>query len=207
MKKITIEPLKKVGDIAFGMTRNEVRKVLGDAVTFMKTPDDDSLTDDFGFCHIYYDADDRCEAVEIWDAEVYIKNEIRIIKHIGDDLYESVALCINIEPADEKAIFIKKLEGIESRTFFDIEADDEGFISIDYSIGITAPDEEMEGILIGKENYYVEDNKIVDKLLLKYLKPCRHNNNYNSLSTIFAIFLMTFYFNFRKHIPFSKFYE
>ncbi len=38
-----------------------------------------------------------------------------------------------------------------------IEADDEGFISIDYSIGITAPDEEMEGILIGKENYYVED--------------------------------------------------
>lgn len=52
------------------------------------------------------------------------ENEIRIIKHIGDDLYESVALCINIEPTDEKAIFIKKLEGIESRTFFDIEAVD-----------------------------------------------------------------------------------
>ena len=133
MKKITIERLKKVGDIAFGMTRNEVRKVLGDAVTFMKTPDDDSLTDDFGFCHVYYDADDKCEAVEIWDAEVYIKNT-------------------KIYPID-----IKMAEDVLSDIFEDIEADDEGFISIDYSIGITAPDEEMEGILIGKENYYVED--------------------------------------------------
>ena len=133
MKKLVIEPLKRVGEISFGMTRDEVRKVWGEAISFMKTADDDSSTDDFGFCHVYYDANDRCEAVEVWDAEVYIADT-------------------RIYPID-----MNEAEAVLVEYFDDIEADDEGFISIDYSIGITAPDEEMEGILIGKENYYVED--------------------------------------------------
>ena len=133
MKKLLVEPLKKVGEIEFGMTRDEVRNVWGDADAFMKTPDDDSLTDDFGFCHVYYDAEDKCEAVEIWDAEVYIEDT-------------------KIYPID-----MDSAEDVLNEFFDDIEADDEGIISYDYSIAITASDEEMEGILIGKENYYVED--------------------------------------------------
>jgi len=133
MKKVVIEPLKKVGDISFGMKRDEVRKVMGAADVFWKSPYDASQTDDYGFCFVYYDSEDRCEAVEIFDAEVYI----------GDT---------KIFPVDKN-----RAESVLTPFFDDIEQDSEGFISPNYSIGITAPEEEMEGILIGKENYYSEE--------------------------------------------------
>ena len=70
--RLNVNPLESVGDVKFGMTREEVRSIFGDAEEFKKDPDDDITTDDFGFCHVFYDEDDRCEAVEIFDAEVFI---------------------------------------------------------------------------------------------------------------------------------------
>ena len=86
--RLNVNPLESVGDVKFGMTREEVRSILGDAEEFKKDPDDDITTDDFGFCHVFYDEDDI------------------------------------------------------------------GPISYVRSIGIYAPDDEMESILFGRDGYY-----------------------------------------------------
>ena len=120
-------PLVGVDRIRFGMKRSEVRSVWGDAVEFRKTPQSETMTDDFGFCHVYYDGNDECEAVEIFS-----ETDVNI---------------------DRKQIFPISLD--EAYEVFPFLAEDEdGPLSIEKSIGIYAPDGEMESILFGKEGYY-----------------------------------------------------
>ena len=87
----------------------------------------ETMTDDFGFCHVYYDGNDECEAVEIFS-----ETDVNI---------------------DGKQIFPISLD--EAYEVFPFLAEDEdGPLSIEKSIGIYAPDGEMESILFGKEGYY-----------------------------------------------------
>lgn len=136
MKRIDVIPLIRVNGVKFGMNRSEVRAVLGEASEFFKTDSCTNTTDDFGYCHVFYDNNDRCEAIEIFDdAEVYI---------------------------NDKLIFpINKEQALNSfrSVFDDFIQDDDGLISYKFSIGIYAPYESMESILIGKENYYDESDE------------------------------------------------
>ena len=86
-----------------------------------------NLTDDLGFCHVYYNDEGKCEAVEIFnDVEVYIGEKL---------LFPTTyAVAKNVEKS--------------------LKQDDEGMISVDMSIGIYAPDGEMESILFGEKGYY-----------------------------------------------------
>lgn len=64
-----IASYERVGPISFGMSRTDVRKQLGVPVeTFMKTNDSAVPTDAFDELgiHVFYDAQDACEAVEFW---------------------------------------------------------------------------------------------------------------------------------------------
>lgn len=129
MIKVNAIPMKEVNGIKFGMNRQEVHNVLGDATEFFKG-DSQVTTDDFGYCHVYYDDDDMCEAIEFFDeVEVYINGVLAF-------------------PID-KDVF--------STNFIDFIQDEDGFISYECSIGIYAPYESMESILIGKEGYYDDD--------------------------------------------------
>lgn len=66
-------PTTGVNEVKFGMNREEVRRLLGSATEFYKFDDDVNTTDDFGFCHVFYDDNNECEAIEIFDeAEVYV---------------------------------------------------------------------------------------------------------------------------------------
>lgn len=131
MKSIDVIPLIRVNGVKFGMKRSEVRAVLGEATEFFKADSSTNPTDDFGYCHVFYDNNDRCEAIEIFDdAEVYIDNKL-------------------IFPTNKE----QALNSFRS-VFDDFIQDDDGLISYKYSIGIYAPDESMESILIGMENYY-----------------------------------------------------
>lgn len=127
MRRLDVVPLKKVNDVEFGMKREEVRELWGEAKEFKKSKFSKVTTDDFGFCHVYYDENDRCEAVEIFeDAEVFING--------------GVVFPGKIELAKEK---------IE-----DLVEDEGSWISYEQSIGIYAPGEKMESILFGKKGYY-----------------------------------------------------
>ena len=64
-----IKPYTGVGPIEFGMTRVDVRRQLNAPVdAFRKTATSTTLTDAFDTLglHVYYDLEDRCEAVEFY---------------------------------------------------------------------------------------------------------------------------------------------
>lgn len=72
MKVIKAIPLVEVDGIMFGTDREIVREKIGSFSEFKKTPYSDNTTDDFGYCHVYYDNENKFEAIELFDAEVYI---------------------------------------------------------------------------------------------------------------------------------------
>jgi hypothetical protein len=71
-----VRPFIGAGILEFGMSRTQVRVLLGrDFVSFKKTADAVTETDaysDLGL-HLYYDSDDRLEVMEFWGS-----NEIEI---------------------------------------------------------------------------------------------------------------------------------
>lgn len=127
MSKVFAQPLKEVNGIKFGMKREDVRKIIGEAKEFKKSKFSKNTTDDFGYCHVFYNDDDECEAIEIFNnTEVLID--------------ETVVFPINIS---------------EIKTIIKDLVEDEGsFISKSQSIGIYAPNGNMESILFGNIGYY-----------------------------------------------------
>lgn len=72
MKRITVTPLKTVNGVHFGDTRASVRKEFGKYKEFKKTKNSANSSDDFGWCHAFYDANGKLEAVELFTAECRI---------------------------------------------------------------------------------------------------------------------------------------
>ena len=54
MEKLQVVLLESVGKIKFGMTRKEVRDNYEVKGEFIKNGFSENLTDDLGFCHVYY---------------------------------------------------------------------------------------------------------------------------------------------------------
>lgn len=121
-------PLSEVNGVKFGMERAEVRKILGGKYTeFKKSKFSKTTTDDFGVCHVFYDLNDRCEAVEIFDeCEISIEGKI-------------------VFPLDIEAV---------KDIISDLEEDAGSYISKSQSIGIYAPEGKAESILFGVPGYY-----------------------------------------------------
>lgn len=121
-------PLSEVNGVRFGMKRNEVRNIFGEAKEFKKSKFSKTTTDDFGFCHVFYNLNDECEAIEIFD-----ESEVQI---------------------NGKTIFPKGVDILKSM-LTDLEEDENGFISKSQSIGIYDPNDKMESILFGCAGYYL----------------------------------------------------
>lgn len=127
MDKIIVEPLKEVNGVKFGMKRSDVRKILGNAREFKKSKFSKNTTDDFGFCHVFYNEDDECEAVEIFDdVKVYVE---------GTEVFPA-----SIEKA-------KQILG-------QLKEEDGNFVNVGKSVGISASSGKMESILFGVKGYF-----------------------------------------------------
>ncbi len=131
--KITIRSMESVNEIKFGMTRDEIHSFWGETKGFYKGQEDEILTDDYGYCHIYYDSDDLFEAIE------FVDNDLEI--HY------------------ENTILPKKYSAILSffrNIYDDIEEDENGFISKKGSVGVYIENDEdiVDAILFGKKDYY-----------------------------------------------------
>lgn len=127
MDKVNAIPLKEVAGVKFGMKRLDVRKVLGEANEFKKSKFSKTLTDDFGFCHVFYNSDDECEAIE---------------------LFKKVQVMI-----DGRLVFPTSL-GEAKKIFGELIEDNGSYISKKDSVGIYAPSGSMESILFGVVEYY-----------------------------------------------------
>ncbi len=128
MTRVTAEPLKRVGEIELGTSRSVVREAANlPYKEFKKTLLSTNTTDDFGAFHVYYDDDDRCEAVELFD-----------------DVEVEVAGNVVFPVTPEEA----------QRVIPSLASDGDGLISVEESIGIYAPGGKMESILFGARGYY-----------------------------------------------------
>lgn len=140
-KKISASPLKSVAGIKFGMTRDEVSNVINKkSSTFKKTSKSSNTTDNYGFCHVYYDSEDKCEAIEIFDdVEVYINNKLVFPTNIDDG---------------SKIISGLSKDGKDS------------YISKSKSIGITVSGDKMKTITFGVKGYYDKNvNESADNVI------------------------------------------
>lgn len=127
MDKIIVDPLKEVNGVKFGMKRSDVRKILGNAREFKKSKFSKNTTDDFGFCHVFYNENDECEAVEIFDdVKVYVE---------GTEVFPA-----SIDKA-------KQILG-------QLKEEDGNFVNVGKSVGISAPYGKMESILFGVKGYF-----------------------------------------------------
>lgn len=128
MVKWNATPLEEINGVKFGMPRSKVREVLGGTYReFKKGKFSTTTTDDFGICHVFYNRDDKCEAVEVFEeCEVSVGG---------------------------KVIFPLAIPSVE-KLIPDLEEDTGSYISKKLSVGIYAPDGKPESILFGEAGYY-----------------------------------------------------
>lgn len=131
METIIGKPLVGINDIEFGITRSDLREKMGRFKDFKKNIFSKEPTDDFGFCHVYYDENQKVEAIEIF-------NEVNL--SVGE---HSLMPCT----LDKACEIMKALDK-------DVEIEAEYITSVKLSIGITCEEDEVVAVLLGKENYY-----------------------------------------------------
>ncbi len=131
--RVNVVLLKKVGDIEFGMKRSEVRSILGKYKEFSKTKDSKNTADDFKYCHVFYDSNNKCEAVELFDeCNVYIS---------GSKIFPSTVAAVR-----------KAVDGLN-----------ESNINTEKSVGLTIDGDKVKSILFGKKDYYASEDSSNDK--------------------------------------------
>lgn len=129
IKTVKIVPTKTVGDIKFGMSRDEVRKNK-EYKEFKKTKLSKNSTDDFGNLHVYYTKDDIVEAVEIFK-----DNNIKPIVS-GKDIF---------------SISVKSIKNL----FPNINITGDGsYIDKEKSVGIEIKDGAVTSVLFAVAGYY-----------------------------------------------------
>ena len=133
--RFDVIPTVRVNEAEFGMSRAEVRALMGQPKSeFRKSIYSVNTTDEYDSCHVYYDEGDRLEAIEIFDGEVYV----------GDTL----VFPIDLATAHE--------------LIAGSEIDAAGLVSIAQSIGVyapgaldeTVPNPEVEAIMFAKRGYF-----------------------------------------------------
>ena len=127
MKTINAIPLQDINGVTFGMKRSDVRSIFGEAIEFKKSKFSKNTSDDFGFCHVFYNVNNECEAIE---------------------LFNNVDVLIN-----GYSVFKCDINTIKC-LFPDVEEDDFGFYSKSLSVGVYAPNNQIESILFGCNGYY-----------------------------------------------------
>lgn len=127
MDKIIVDPLVQVGSIPFGSSRILVRNAFGKYHEQKKSVLSKNTMDDFGFCHVFYDERNKCEAFEFFpEIEIEIDNKV-------------------IFPGNIDSI-VGMLGGFAT--------EDSIYINSEKSIGISVKDGIMESILFARKGYY-----------------------------------------------------
>ena len=118
-----------INGIEFGKIRSVVKKNLGKPKrVFKKTPDAVNTTDAYANFHVFYSADDKLEAIEIFGNEI--------------------SLSIN-----SQTIFPGTLSAAR-KILPDIEGNYGSFESKSASVGISAEEDMIVSILVGGKGYY-----------------------------------------------------
>ena len=131
-RMVNVEPLRRVDRVEFGMSRNSVREIFGTEFReFKKSKSSVNTTDDFGFAHVFYDANNVCVAIELFN---------ECVVSVG-------TTCLM--PCDRQS-FCGWIKSVDAEA----EIRDTDATSIALSIGVTFVDGKIDSILFAKEGYY-----------------------------------------------------
>lgn len=127
--RFLFNPNESIGKVKFGMERAEVRSVFpGFKKEFKKSKFSKNTADEFECCHVYYDANNKCNAVELFST-----NQL---------MYEN------------KNLFALNIS--EFQKFFpDLTEEYGSYCSKKYSVGVTFEEGKVESILVGCKDYYI----------------------------------------------------
>ena len=114
-KQFLIKPLISVGEIKFGMKRNEVRSILGNYSEYKNRQTDTNTADCFDICQVSYNKDNCVEFImfhELSEVELKCGNKI-LTKMTKDELILYISE-IDKDIDLEKAIELKEVIRIDS---------------------------------------------------------------------------------------------
>jgi len=131
-------PKKGTNIVHLGITRLETETI------FNKKPKQfvkGNIVDDFRFCHVFYDELGYSKAIEFFEPTEVLFNEMTLI--------------------GEKLDKVKRVFEEDNHLLVDAS----GFVSQKYQIGIYAPDDTVEAVLVGEDGYYdsLGDNILCSK--------------------------------------------
>lgn len=132
MYKLDFLPYKGAGHIKLDLAREETRKTLGAFKEFKKTKFSKNTTDDFSFCHVFYSAQNKIDAVEFFDETEFLFK--------GKNLF---------------SLSFSELKSFLKNNTIDFQEDDSGLRSDDIGLSVYSPDKgKIETIFIYKRGYY-----------------------------------------------------
>ena len=124
----TVTLLEGFNDIKFGTPRDDVRRQIeAKYKEYKKNKFSKNTLDDYGDFHLYYDESNALEAVEVFS---------------------------NIEITVNKKMIFPGMINNALEAIPDLKEEAGGYISISNSVGIEAPEGNIESILFAKRNYY-----------------------------------------------------
>lgn len=137
--KFEVKPYSSVGECTFGMTRNEIKEILGEPISTTKYgfPVSDGFLDNYGFYYLLSDNKSVFEAIEIFP--IYVDDVIILM--YGD---AKIELSTNIE----------KTLGEFKKITDDMTEDEDGYSSEKLGVGIFCPDGEVENAIFYRKYYY-----------------------------------------------------
>lgn len=140
-KSFVFIPYEQIGDLVFGMTRDQVRKICGEC-KFSRMygyPVENRYLDDFGYMHGLYSSEHILEAVELFPVSSIEYKNIKV--SIGEDA------CALIEELKKITNDIKYVE------------EDESYVSEKLGLMIYCPEHVVEDVLIYTKHYFDVENE------------------------------------------------
>lgn len=137
--EIKVEPYISVGKCVFGMTRNELTKMLGEPISTNNYgyPSSDGFIDDYNFFYLLSDKNEVFEAVEIFP--IYTDELIILI-------YDNKKIELSIDLEKTLMEFAKITD--------DMIQDEDGYSSVKLGLGLFCPDGQVENAIFYKQHYY-----------------------------------------------------
>ena len=125
-----VNPCVGFNNIQLNEKREDVRRKLVQFNEFKKNKFSQNTSDDFGDFHVYYDENDTIEAIEFFEGNVYLNNEI-------------------IFPSSQIKLYNYLRKNDECTTL-----QDDSIFSEALCISAYAPGDEVESLLIFRTGYY-----------------------------------------------------
>lgn len=137
--EIKVEPYISVGKCVFGMTRNELTKMLGEPISTNNYgyPSSEGFIDDYNFFYLLSDKNEVFEAVEIFP--IYTDELIILI-------YDNKKIELSTDLEKTLMEFAKITD--------DMNQDEDGYSSVKLGMGLFCPDGQVENAIFYKQHYY-----------------------------------------------------